>query len=33
MGRLELDLGSVDCEIGGLSPLASTSVELCHNLF
>jgi len=27
MGRLELDFGSIDCEFGGHSPLASTSVE------
>jgi len=31
MGRLELDFGGIDCEFGGLSPLASTSVEKCHN--
>jgi len=33
MGRLELDLGGIDCKFGGLSPLASTSVEKCHNFF
>jgi len=33
MGRLELGLESIDCEFGGLSPLASTSVERCHNFF
>jgi len=33
MGRLELDVGGIDCEFGGLSPLASTSVEKCHNFF
>jgi len=33
MGRLELDCGSIDCEFGGVSPLASTSVERCHNFF
>jgi len=33
MGRLELDFGGIDCEFGGLSPLASTSVEKCHNFF
>jgi len=33
MGRLELDFGGIDCEFGGLRPLASTSVEKCHNLF
>jgi len=31
MGRLELDFGGIDCEFGGLIPLASTSVEKCHN--
>jgi len=30
MGRLELDVGGIDCEFGGLGPLASTSVEKCH---
>jgi len=33
MGRLELDFGGIDCEFGELSPLASTSVEKCHNIF
>jgi len=33
MGRLKLDFGGIDCEFGGLSPLASTSVEQCHNFF
>jgi len=33
LGRLELDFGNIDCELGGLSPLASTSVEKCHNFF
>jgi len=33
MGRQELDLGSIDCEFGRLSPLASTSAEKCHNFF
>jgi len=33
MGRLELDFGCIDCEFEGLSPLASTSVEKCHNFF
>ena len=33
MGRLELDFGGIDCEFGGLSPFASTSVEKCHNFF
>ena len=33
MGRQELDFEDIDCELGGLSPLASTSVEKCHNLF
>ena len=33
MGRIELDFGGIDCEFGGLSPLASTSVEKCHNFF
>ena len=33
MGRLELDFGGIDCEFAGLSPLASTSVEKCHNFF
>jgi len=33
MGRLELDFEDIDCEFGRLSPLASTSVEKCHNLF
>jgi len=28
MGRLELDFGGIDCEFGGLSPLASTSVKI-----
>jgi len=32
-GRLELDLGGIDCEFGGIRPLASTSVEKCHNFF
>ena len=33
MGKLELDFGGIDCELAGLSPLASTSVEKCHNFF
>jgi len=33
MGRLELDFGDIDCEFGGLSPLASTSAERYHNFF
>jgi len=33
MGRLERDFGGIDCEFGGLNPLASTSVEKGHNLF
>jgi len=33
MGKLELDFGRIDCEFGGLSPLASTSVEKCRNFF
>jgi len=33
MERLQLDFGGIDCEFGGLSPLSSTSVELCHNFF
>jgi len=33
MGRLELDFGGIDCEFGGLSRLASNSVEKDHNLF
>jgi len=33
MGRLELDFGGIDWEIGGLSPLAFTSVEKDHNFF
>jgi len=33
IGRLKLNFGSIDCEFGGLSPLASTSVEKCHNFF
>jgi len=32
-GRQEVDFGGIDCEFGGLSPLASTSVEKCHNVF
>jgi len=31
MGRQELEFGGIDCEFGGLSPLASTSVKMCHN--
>jgi len=27
VGRVELDFGGIVCEYGGLSPLASTSVE------
>jgi len=26
MGRQELDFGGIDCEFGGISPLASSSV-------
>jgi len=33
MGRLELDFGDIDCEVGGLSPLASISDKKCHNFF
>jgi len=33
MGRQELHLGSIDCEFGRLSPLASTSAEKRHNFF
>jgi len=33
MGRLELDFEGTGCEFGGLSPLASTSVEKGHNFF
>ena len=33
MERLELDFGGIDCEFGGLSPLASTSVEKFHSFF
>jgi len=33
MGRLELDFEGIDGEFGGLSQLASTSVERCHNHF
>jgi len=33
MGRLELDFGGINCEFRGLRPLASTSVEKCHNFF
>jgi len=33
MVRLELDFGGIDCEFGGLSPLASSSAEKCHNFF
>jgi len=33
MGRQELDLGSIDCEFGRLSPLASTSAGMRHNFF
>jgi len=33
MRRQELDFGGIDWEFGGLSPLASTSVEKCHNFF
>jgi len=33
MGRLELDFGDSVCEFWGLSPLASTSVEMGHNFF
>jgi len=33
MRRQELDFGGIDFEFGGLSPLASTSVEKCHNFF
>jgi len=32
-GRLELEFGGTDCEFEGLSPLASASVEKCHNFF
>jgi len=32
--RLELEFGSIDCEFGGFSPPASTSVErVSHHLF
>jgi len=33
MGRVELDVGGLDCEFGGHSPLASTSIEQYHNFF
>jgi len=33
MGRLEHDFGGIDCECGGLSLLAFTSVEKRHNFF
>jgi len=33
MGRQEPDFGDIDCEFAGISPLASTSVEQCHNFF
>jgi len=33
MGTLELDFGRLDYEFGGISPLASTSVEKFHNFF
>jgi len=33
MDKAELDFGGIDCEFGGLSPLASTSVEKCHSCF
>jgi len=33
MGRSELDFGGIDCEFGGLSPLASTSLEQWSQLF
>jgi len=33
MGRQEPDFGGIDCEFAGISPLASTSVEQCHNVF
>jgi len=33
MGRLELDFGGIDCDVGGLSPLASNSIEKCDNFF
>jgi len=33
MGRQEPDSGGIDCEFAGIIPLASTSVEQCHNVF
>jgi len=33
MGRLEVDFGGIDCEFGGISPLASTSVEVSKRFF
>jgi len=33
MGRQELGFGGINCEVGGISPLVSTSVEKCHNFF
>ena len=33
MGRQEPDFGGIDCEFAGISQLASTSVEQCHNVF
>ena len=33
MGRLELNFGGIDCEFGGLSSLASTSVQKSHDFF
>jgi len=33
LGRLELGFGGIHCHFGGLSPLASTSVEKGYNLF
>jgi len=33
IGRVELDFGGIECGFVGLSPLASASVEKCHNYF
>jgi len=33
MGRLELDIGRIDNEFGGINPLASTSIEKFHIFF
>jgi len=33
VGKQEPDSGGIACEFAGISPLASTSVEQCHNVF